>query len=82
MQIFGKKDANIEAPFSLYPARKYCDITGLEAKYVDPATQLRYHSSAVYKYVIQATKSADTGNLSDHKIKEYLSLRKAAVDIK
>jgi INO80 complex subunit C len=29
----------IEAPPSLLPAKKYCDLTGLEAKYTDPKTR-------------------------------------------
>jgi len=42
---------SIEAPPSLLPARKYCDITGLEAHYTDPATGLRYHDKNVYQLI-------------------------------
>ncbi|KAJ7737311.1 hypothetical protein B0H16DRAFT_1572066 [Mycena metata] len=31
---------SIEAPLSLLPQKHYCDITGLEAPYTDPATKL------------------------------------------
>ncbi|KAG0475775.1 hypothetical protein HPP92_015461 [Vanilla planifolia] len=35
---------NIETPPSMYPSKKFCDITGFEAPYVDPRTKLRYAS--------------------------------------
>jgi len=41
----------IEAPPSLLPAKKYCDLTGLEAKYTDPKTRLRYFSGHEYLQV-------------------------------
>lgn len=31
------------------PPKKYCDLTGLEAPYRDPATGLQYHSREVYE---------------------------------
>ncbi|PWN27725.1 hypothetical protein BDZ90DRAFT_220149, partial [Jaminaea rosea] len=40
---------NIEAPPSLRPAKKYCDVTGLLAPYTDPKTGLRYHSAEIYE---------------------------------
>ncbi|KAJ3536222.1 hypothetical protein NMY22_g6129 [Coprinellus aureogranulatus] len=42
---------SIEAPPSLLPQRHYCDITGLEAPYTDPATGLRYHDKSVYALI-------------------------------
>lgn len=42
---------NIEAPPSMYPAKKYCDVTGLEAPYTDPHTKLRYADAAVFRTV-------------------------------
>ena len=42
----------IEAPPSLLPAKKYCDLTGLEAKYTDPKTRLRYFSGHEYLQVL------------------------------
>ena len=32
--------ANIAAPPSVRPAKKYCDLTGLEAPYTDPRTKV------------------------------------------
>ncbi|BGP24674.1 nucleus protein [Rhodotorula toruloides] len=42
---------SIEAPPSLMPQKRYCDITGLEAKYVDPRTLLRYHSPSIFELI-------------------------------
>ncbi|KAG6816174.1 hypothetical protein H0H87_008098, partial [Tephrocybe sp. NHM501043] len=42
---------SIEAPPSLLPHKHYCDITGLEAPYTDPATGLRYHDKSVYDVI-------------------------------
>jgi len=44
----------IEAPPSLLPAKKYCDLTGLEAKYTDPKSKLRYFSATEYAQVCLA----------------------------
>ncbi|GAA5863543.1 hypothetical protein JCM3774_006518 [Rhodotorula dairenensis] len=41
--------ASVEAPPSLMPQKRYCDITGLEAKYQDPRSTLRYHNAEVYE---------------------------------
>ncbi|GAA5972675.1 hypothetical protein JCM8115_006494 [Rhodotorula mucilaginosa] len=41
--------ASVEAPPSLLPQKRYCDITGLEAKYQDPRSTLRYHNAEVYE---------------------------------
>lgn len=41
----------IEAPPSLMPKKKYCDITGLPANYTDPKTGLRYHDKEVFQVV-------------------------------
>ncbi|GAA5840327.1 hypothetical protein JCM9279_002347 [Rhodotorula babjevae] len=40
--------SSIEAPPSLLPQKRYCDVTGLEAKYTDPKSTLRYHNPEVY----------------------------------
>ncbi|CAG8569836.1 1667_t:CDS:2, partial [Funneliformis caledonium] len=58
------------SPPSIKPQKKYCDITGLEAKYTDPKTRLRYHSAEVYKEIKQ---------LAPGVIQDYLGLRHAAV---
>jgi hypothetical protein len=34
---------SLAAPPSLLPANKYCDLTGLPAKYTHPATGVRYN---------------------------------------
>lgn len=60
-------DSSIEAPPSVLPPRKYCDITGLEVRlkwiddlsyltisqgpYTDPATGLRYHDKSIYELI-------------------------------
>lgn len=66
-------DWSIEAPPSTKPQNKYCDITGLPAKYVDPQTNLRYHSSSVFQYI--KILPADS-------VQSYLSLRNAGVILK
>ncbi|KAJ8502883.1 hypothetical protein ONZ45_g11351 [Pleurotus djamor] len=58
--------ASIEAPPSFLPQRRYCDITGLEAPYTDPATGLRYHDKSVYELI---------KGLSASSAKDYLSAR-------
>ncbi|KZO99515.1 hypothetical protein CALVIDRAFT_534507 [Calocera viscosa TUFC12733] len=56
----------IEAPPSLLPQKRYCDITGLEAPYTDPQSKLRYHNKAVYDLI----KTIPPG--TSH---EYLAIR-------
>lgn len=41
-------DTTLHPPPSLLPAKKYCDITGLEAPYRDPKTGLQFHSKEIY----------------------------------
>ncbi|THH26884.1 hypothetical protein EUX98_g7301 [Antrodiella citrinella] len=57
---------SIEAPPSVLPQKHYCDITGLEAPYTDPATGLRYHDKSVYDLI---------KGLSTTVAKDYLSAR-------
>lgn len=64
---------NIEAPPSMYPAKKYCDITGFEARYTDPRTKLRYANAEVFKRI---------RFLPDDYIQGYLALRNAAIVLK
>ncbi|KAJ6813755.1 INO80 complex subunit C [Iris pallida] len=61
---------NIESPPSVYPSKKFCDITGFEAPYVDPRTKLRYANPEVFKRIRM---------LPDEYVQRYLSLRNAAV---
>jgi len=39
---------NIESAPSMAPQRRYCDLTGLSAPYVDPKTRIRYHNREVF----------------------------------
>jgi INO80 complex subunit C len=39
------------APPSLLPAKKYCDITGLQSAYTDPRSKLRYKGLEVWHVV-------------------------------
>lgn len=58
--------SSIEAPPSILPQKHYCDITGLEAPYTDPATGLRYHDKSIYELI---------KGLSASMVKEYLAAR-------
>ncbi|KAI0946672.1 hypothetical protein AcW1_010072 [Taiwanofungus camphoratus] len=53
--------SSIEAPPSVLPQRRYCDITGLEGPYTDPATGLRYHDKSIYELIkgLSATAAKD-----------------------
>ncbi|KAH9949713.1 hypothetical protein B0H21DRAFT_786411 [Amylocystis lapponica] len=53
--------SSIEAPPSVLPQRRYCDITGLEGPYTDPATSLRYHDKSIYELIkgLSATAAKD-----------------------
>lgn len=64
---------NIECPPSILPQKKYCDITGLEAKYTDPKTGLRYHSAEIYQFI---------RTLGVPNVQAYLASRNAAVVLK
>ncbi|KAJ3048624.1 chromatin-remodeling complex subunit ies6 [Rhizophlyctis rosea] len=64
---------NIEAPPSVTPQKKYCDITGLEAPYTDPKTGLRYHNADIYQFIKTLNQSA---------VQQYLALRNANVILK
>ncbi|KAJ2615991.1 chromatin-remodeling complex subunit ies6 [Coemansia sp. RSA 1285] len=64
---------NIDAPPSLKPQKKYCDITGLPAEYTDPKTNIRYHSAEVYQIVRTLPPGTE---------QEYLALRNASVTLK
>ncbi len=39
---------NIESAPSMAPQKRYCDITGLAAPYLDPKTRLRYHDREMF----------------------------------
>lgn len=64
---------NIDAPPSVLPAKKYCDITGLPSKYTDPVTKIRFASKEAFRIARK---------LQDHKVEEFLSLRHAQIRLK
>ncbi|PVU98758.1 hypothetical protein BB559_000724 [Furculomyces boomerangus] len=64
---------SISAPPSFKPNKKYCDITGLQAKYKDPKTNLRYNSSEIYQAIRVMPPGAE---------QTYLGLRNANVILK
>ncbi|GMH33000.1 hypothetical protein BSKO_00834 [Bryopsis sp. KO-2023] len=43
--------ATVEAGPSIYPSKKYCDLTGFQAAYTDPKTKLRYCAKDLYPVV-------------------------------
>ncbi|ESP03218.1 hypothetical protein LOTGIDRAFT_237822 [Lottia gigantea] len=59
---------SIDAPPSFRPGKKYSDISGLEASYVDPQTKLRYATAEEFSHVRILPGDIVTG---------YLALRKA-----
>ncbi|KAF7722869.1 chromatin-remodeling complex subunit ies6 [Apophysomyces ossiformis] len=64
---------NIECAPSVLPQKKYCDITGLDAKYTDPKTGLRYHNAELYQFI---------RTLGVPNVQAYLGSRNAAVVLK
>ncbi|KAK6916754.1 Vps72/YL1, C-terminal [Dillenia turbinata] len=64
---------NIESPPSMLPCKKICDITGYEAPYFDPRTNLRYANAEVFKII---------RSLPSEYVQRYLALRNAAVVLK
>mmetsp|Transcript_46198 Transcript_46198/g.75378 ORF Transcript_46198/g.75378 Transcript_46198/m.75378 type:complete len:183 (+) Transcript_46198:142-690(+) len=64
---------NIEAPPSLFPAKRYCDVTGFPAKYTDPKTKLRYASASLFSRI---------RNMPDETVQTFLEIRKANVVLK
>jgi INO80 complex subunit C len=64
---------NIEAAPSLLPKRKYCDLTGLQARYTCPKTGLRYYSAEIYAHL---------RHLGPSQVQQLLSLRNAHTVLK
>ncbi|QCD95785.1 INO80 complex subunit C [Vigna unguiculata] len=64
---------NIESPPSMHPCKKICDITGFEAPYHDPRTNLRYANTEVFKII---------RSLPNEYVQRYLALRNAAIVLK
>lgn len=42
---------NIESAPSLAHTKRYCDITGLPAPYLDPKSRLRYHDKEIFTFI-------------------------------
>jgi len=63
----------LEAGPTIFPKKKYCDITGLEGRYTDPRSGLRYYNSDIFKLL---------QNFPEPLRNQYLSLRKALFILK
>ena len=59
LRVEGLQWSDIDAPPSLLPQKKFCDITGLEAKYTDPKSKLRFHNTEVYAVIQTLPASVD-----------------------
>jgi INO80 complex subunit C len=55
----GLQWSDIDAPPSLLPQKKFCDITGLEGRYTDPKSKLRFYNSEVYAVIQTLPPSID-----------------------
>lgn len=66
---------NTDAPPSVLPIKKYCDITGLTAKYTDPVTKIQFVSKEAFR------RARDLPD-HRHRVEEFLSLRQAQIRIK
>lgn len=66
--------ASITSPPSLKPQKHYCDITGLEGRYKNPANSLRFHNVEIYQEIIK--------NMPAGVDQDYLELRGANVILK
>ena len=73
MLCYDHADESITAPPSMLPAKKYCDMTGLEARYTCPRTRMRYCNKAVYQAIQDLPEGGEQG---------FLALRKAAIKLK
>ena len=60
--------ATLDAPPSFKPAKKFSDISGLEANYTDPHTKLHYANIAEFKIIKKLPSDLVNG---------YLTLRRA-----
>lgn len=64
--------SSIDAPPSFKPAKKYSDISGLEANYTDPHTKLNYANAAEFKVIKKLPSDLVAG---------YLTLRRANIQL-
>ena len=63
---------SIDAPPSFKPAKKYSDISGLEANYTDPHSKLHYSNIGEFKVIKKLPSDLVAG---------YLTLRRANVQL-
>lgn len=49
---------NIESAPSLAHSKRYCDVTGLPAPYIDPKSRLRYHNKEVFGLIRSLPQSS------------------------
>ncbi|KAE8227090.1 hypothetical protein CF319_g402 [Tilletia indica] len=64
---------SVDAPPSLRPRKRYCDVTGLLGPYTDPKSRLRYHNAEIYTAIRRFGPGVD---------QQYLALRGDAHTIK
>mmetsp|Transcript_3548 Transcript_3548/g.6720 ORF Transcript_3548/g.6720 Transcript_3548/m.6720 type:complete len:164 (-) Transcript_3548:45-536(-) len=65
--------SSIEAPPSILPRVKYCEITGFPAKYTDPRTKMHFCSPEAFRLA---------RSLPDHAVQKFLALRQADLRLK
>ena len=68
----GSNYGSIDAPPSFKPAKKYSDISGLEANYTDPHTKLNYSNIVEFKVIKKLPSDLIAG---------YLTLRRANIQL-
>ena len=68
----GPNYGSIDAPPSFKPAKKYSDISGLEANYTDPHTKLNYSNIVEFKVIKKLPSDLIAG---------YLTLRRANIQL-
>mmetsp|Transcript_15237 Transcript_15237/g.50037 ORF Transcript_15237/g.50037 Transcript_15237/m.50037 type:complete len:127 (+) Transcript_15237:94-474(+) len=62
-----------DAPPSSYPSKRWCDLTGLPAPYIDPKTKLRYANASAFRAIRRLPEDSISG---------LLQLRNALVTLK
>lgn len=70
--VKGLNYGSIDAPPSFKPAKKYSDISGLEANYTDPQTKLNYSNAIEFKVIKKLPSDLIAG---------YLTLRRANIQL-
>lgn len=70
----GTNHRTISAPPSTLPAKRYCDITGFEAPYIDPKTRLFYADVQAFDFIRTEVEK------TPQKIQHYLAMRNVVAD--